>query len=300
MACSKSTAPVNISSNNSQGECFLKCNYKYNYGITSCYITNNDDHLSLKYINPGKSEPVTFNNDKYDVKEVRIYQPSLNTYNGNKVSGEMIILHNSINTGKQFIVSIPILSGNISSKGSTQLNSIVSEASTSIPNNGEAINISLNKFTLDTFVSQSPFYSYTATLPYDSCDGTYEYVAYNTDNGLYIEPDNVKKLQKIITENHITVKDTKIFYNSKGPNSQGSGNDEIYIDCQPVNEEGSILVSENNGKGSNSDGTHDTPVNISEILSTPGSMVIIGLIIGYIIIKLITYIFNKSNGSNNA
>jgi carbonic anhydrase len=300
MACSKSTAPVNISSNNSQGECFLKCNYKYNYGITSCYITNNDDHLSLKYINPGKSEPVTFNNDKYDVKEVRIYQPSLNTYNGNKVSGEMIILHNSINTGKQFIVSIPILSGNISSKGSTQLNSIVSEASTSIPNNGEAINISLNKFTLDTFVSQAPFYSYTATLPYGSCDGSYEYVAYNTDNGLYIEPDNVKKLQKIITENHITVKDTKIFYNSKGPNSQGSGNDEIYIDCQPVNEEGSILVSENNGKGSNSDGTHDTPVNISEILSTPGSMVIIGLIIGYIIIKLITYIFNKSNGSNNA
>ena len=269
-------------------------------GITSCYITNKDDHLSLKYINPGKSEPVTFNNDKYDVKEVRIYQPSLNTYNNNKVTGEMIILHNSVNTGKQFIVSIPILSGNISSKGSTQLNNIVSEASTSIPNNGEAINLSLNKFTLDNFVSQSPFYSYTASLPYDSCDGTYEYVAYNTDNGLYIDSGNVKKMQKIIAKNNIIAKDTTIFYNSKGPN-QGTSNDEIYIDCQPVNEEGSILVSENNGKGSNSDGDHEgSDINILEILSSPVSMIIIGLIIGYIIIKLINYLLDKSGGTNNA
>jgi carbonic anhydrase len=298
MACSKSTAPVNISSNNSQGDCFLKCNYKYNYGITACYITNNDDHLSLKYLNPGRSEPVTFNNDKYDVNEVRIYQPSLNTYNGNKVTGEMIILHNSSNTGKKFIVSIPILSGNVSSKGSTQLNSIVSEASTSIPNNGEAINLSLNKFTLDNFVSQSPFYSYTATLPYDSCDGTYEYVAYNTDNGLHIEPNNAKKLQKIITENHIAVKDTKIFYNSTGPNSTGS--DEIYIDCQPVNEDGSILVSENNGKGLNVEHHEGPNINISGILSSPAGMIIIGLIIGYIIIKIINYLISKSGGTNNA
>ena len=119
-----------------------------------------------------------------------------------------------------------------------------------------------------------------------------------TTDGLHIEPNNAKKLQKIITENHIAVKDTKIFYNSTGPNSTGS--DEIYIDCQPVNEDGSILVSENNGKGLNDEQQEGPNINISGILSSPVGMIIIGLIIGYIIIKIINYLISKSGGTNNA
>ena len=39
------------------------------------------------------------------------------------------------------------------------------------------------------------------------------------------------------------MRDNSVFFNKKGANTDGLGDSNIYIDCQPVNEEGQILGS---------------------------------------------------------
>jgi hypothetical protein len=63
--------------------------------------------------------------------------------------------------------------------------------------------------------------------------------------------------------------------------------DEIYIDCQPVNSEGETLV-EKNEKGSEPE-----LFDFNVILNNPVLSFMIGVILLYILIKLMTVTINK-------
>lgn len=63
--------------------------------------------------------------------------------------------------------------------------------------------------------------------------------------------------------------------------------DEIYIDCQPVNSEGETLV-EKNEKGSESE-----LFDFNVILNNPVLSFMIGAILLYILIKIMTVTINK-------
>ena len=92
--CEDATSPVNIDKNEVVGPCDLKCKYNYTYGIYSPNITNNGNYISLNY--SGQSNPVTFNDLKYEVQEIRIYRPSLHKYQGSTVDGEILIIHGGL------------------------------------------------------------------------------------------------------------------------------------------------------------------------------------------------------------
>lgn len=245
--CSNATSPINIEMKNIQGPCILKCDYNYEYGTYSPNITNKETYLSLNY--SGKINPVKYNNERYTVKEVRIYQPSLHQFNGKHTQGEIMIIHGG--PGKNLIVCIPFLSGGKNDKGSSQLSSLLEEASLRTPNINESVTNSSGNFSLDNFIpNRKGYFAYTGTLPYEPCNGKYSFIVYKQEDGLHVNSRILNKLQKIIKKTVSKVKSNSLFFNKNGANSKNN-NDDIYIDCQPVNDSGELIIDQKTDTSSN-------------------------------------------------
>jgi len=285
--CSNATSPVKISTHTSAGPCSLKCDYNHNYGIYTPNISNNENYLSLNY--SGKTNPVQYNDENYTVTEVRIYQPSLHSYNSNThADGEILIIHNG--PGKNLIVSVPFISGGKNDKGSAQLGKLLEEASTRTPTKNDAATISVGNFSLDNFIpDRKGFYSYTGTLPYKPCNGTYSYIVYNIDDALNIKSSVLDKLKKILKTVKVDVKNNSVFYNEKGANSNNN-DDTIYIDCQPVNSSGELLVQEG---AISKDGYSADSADLAQLESV-GYIILVG-IIAYGVIWGSNYLLKKFN-----
>ncbi len=289
------SSPIDIDFKKVYGPCSLRCNYYYNYPVYSANVKNNGTYLKLNY--SGASNPVIFNDVFYTPSEIRIYRPSLHKYNNEYAKGEILIIHGG--SGKNLIVSVPITTGSKNDAASVQLKELISETLTRAQNNGESLTLSLGDFTLNKFIpNKKPFYSYTGGLPYSPCNGTYDYVVYSIDNAINIDTDMLSKLNTLISANRTTLaSNINYFYNIKGGvNSlDEDNNDQIYIDCQPVNEKGEILVD---GKGnSKSDSLGFEGIDFEEIQPF---LYVIGGIIGAIAIAYgINYFMNmfKKNDS---
>ena len=90
MTCVLSKAPINIPKE-SKDLCVEKCSLYFNYGQSSLSIKNNGDYLSLGY--DASTTNVKYNANKMEIHEVRIYTPSLHTYDDEDCVGEICIYH---------------------------------------------------------------------------------------------------------------------------------------------------------------------------------------------------------------
>ena len=286
IVCDESTAPVNIDKNSVIGPCLLKCDYKYQYGIYTPNITNNDNYLSLNY--SGKSNPVKFNDLNYEVQDIRIYHPSLHKYGGSNVDGEILIIHGG--SGKNLIVSIPIKVGSKTDKGSTQLSTLLLDASQRTPTNGSSVTLSMGDFSLENFIPHKKgFFSYNGSLPYEPCNGAYSYVVYSAEDALHIPRATMNAFTRIITNTTVDVKPAELFYNKKGANISTKG-DDIYIDCQPVGDDGQLLVNES-VTGSSMTSGKNTDIDMEKI--EPFLYLIGGLFVAVGISYGVNYLFTK-------
>lgn len=253
MSCPNATAPVNISKAIA-GDCNLKCNYSFDYKTSSLHATNKGQFLKFtldKQIEP----PVVFNTEKYEVYEVRVFQPSLHTYGGKHVAAEIVVVHNAIAGASSLLVCIPITATS-STKGVLDglINQVASKANTS----GAETNIDMPTFSLSKIVPKAPYYNYQGTLPFEPCIGNYEYVVFDKDQSLNITPAALVNLKKIITASSYDIHKPKdgLFYNSSGVSPIVSA-DEIYIECNPTGDDGTILIGKE--KSSESSGSSQTP-----------------------------------------
>lgn len=247
MSCSNATAPIDINTSNVVGKCDYKCEYSFHYNDSSCIATNRGDYISVSY-DSSSSPPVTYNSSAYDVKEIRIYSPSLHSYMGNKTDGEAIIVHESASGAYPLLVCVPIKISNTGSIGSNYLSNIVTTVAQNAPADGEQTTVNISRFNLNALVPRKPFFSYTATEPYQPCSTSKnEYIVFTlSDGSIGITKDILDKLHSIINANEYDIKKgASLFYNEKGPtNADRDG--EIYIDCQPVgqSEEEEIMVTD--------------------------------------------------------
>ena len=286
-ACTTATSPINISMSSIDGPCVLKCDYNYNYGTYTPNMSNKGDYLSLNY--SGKSNPVKYNDEMYNVTQVRIYQPSLHTYKTKRADGEIFIIHNG--PGKNLIVSVPFVSGGKTDKGSVQLNTLITEAALRVPNVNESVTTSSGNFSLDNFIpDKKGYFSYTGTLPYSPCNGTYSYIVYNIEDALNIEASLLTKLKQVITTTNTQVKTNAFFYNKNGANSRGN-DDNIYIDCQPVDENGKLLVQEGPDGVNTNTGTMGPAITIEQL--EPFLYVLLGIVVASGIVYGGKYLFKK-------
>ena len=228
-------ADFNISQDNVSGECNLKCAYSFQYSNSNCVAKNNGDSIVLSY-DDSNVPPVTYNGNKYKVSSVSIYATSFYLFNGKPAKGIIMITHTPVVGGNTFSVIIPIISGNSSMPSSNILTNIINQTANLAPKSGNKSVISVENYNLNNIVPKKPFYSFNIPGP----GGDTEVIAYGVEYAITIDADTIAKLNSIIKSETFIFKAAwlgKIFYNPKGPNSSGSssGNDDIYIDCQPVN-----------------------------------------------------------------
>lgn len=249
MTCNQANAPIDLNFNNS-GTCDLKCEYKFNYPNSSIIAENNGDYLLLKYEN-NTVPPVLYNGEAYTVGEIRIYSPSIHTYNGSRSDAELIITHSS--GSKNLIVSIPLRVSAVKSKSSKFFDILVDNVANLANKPSQTVMINNTLLSLNDFVPEKKYYSYTGTLPYLPCNGTYDYVVFSVSDDAYsnISSNSLQKFKKVVSVSSITTKSNTFFASTKAA-KMGTGPDEeddIYIECNPTGELGQTLVDENVSTG---------------------------------------------------
>jgi carbonic anhydrase len=287
MSCPNATAPIDISISKIVGKCDLKCSYSFHYSNSSCIATNRGDYISISY-DKSSSPPVLYNATGYDVKEIRLYTPSLHSYNDSKTDGELVIVHTSNTGSKPLLVCIPIKSNNTSSVSAMFFKTLIDTVASSAPSDGESTTVNIPKFNLDFLVPRKPFFSYSATEPYQPCNDNVDYIVFGPlQASLDMMPETLTKLQTIIMSNPYDIKSgPNLFYNDKGPSQGGAGGGEIYIDCQPVgsSDELTEVVTDM--------GSSPYPSTVSEWLNNPLVKLLLGSLLFIIILYAVKYALN--------
>jgi len=287
MSCPNATAPIDISISKIVGKCDLKCSYSFHYSNSSCIATNRGDYISISY-DKTSSPPVLYNATGFDVKEIRLYTPSLHSYNDSKTDGELVIVHTSNTGAKPLLVCIPIKSNNTSSVSALFFKTLIDTVASSAPSDGETTTVNIPKFNLDLLVPRKPFFSYSATEPYQPCSENVDYIVFGPLQGsLDMMPETLTKLQSIILSNPYDIKKgPNLFYNDKGPSQGGAGGGEIYIDCQPVgsSDESTEVVTDM--------GSSPYPSTISEWLSNPVVKLFLGSLLFIVMLYVVKYALN--------
>jgi carbonic anhydrase len=260
---------INITNDNVQGKCDLKCSYNFKYSDSNTTVKNDGVMLSLTYENNGVSQ-VLYNNEKYNVTKVYITTPSIHLFNGALTDAEICIDHSPVKGGQTLSVGIPIKSSSDSSTASNLLKDILIDAATNAPSQGDTTNLNISNFSLQQIVPNKPFYSYT--------DSNTDWIVFGLLESIPLDSATLTTLAKIIKPFTIPMMGNGIFLNSTGPNSVSIG-EGIYIKCNPTgssSEETDVEYAKN------------TPsYDLSKILESPVTQIIIQVIIGIIAFLLI-------------
>lgn len=265
-------APINIIKKEAD-VCSLKCLLWYKYGNSSCSIKNISSQLVITY--DGVSD-VLYNSVPYTPIEIRIFKPSVHTFDGAYADAEIVVVHKGTIGG--LVICIPVITSptTVASTGINLLNDII----TNSPINNESTSLNIQDFNLNYIIPKNPYYSYTGSLFYGECnpDIRYKYVVFPKNEGIALSQSTMDHLGDLIHDSYISVYEGTCFFNKKGTTSNGfSGDGQIYIDCQPTGEEGEVVYQE----------TSFAPVNYDWLYAL--FYIICGIIIMYYSIKLIKY-----------
>jgi hypothetical protein len=270
---------INISQQNIDGTCDLKCAYNFKYQESSSTATNNGYYISLTYDN-ATIPPVLFNNQKYTVSTIQIVSPSIHTFNNVQTAAEIYIEHAPVSGGSNLFVCIPIVSSTDSSSASDLLTQIIQSVSSNAPSEGETTNLNIQGFTLDNIIPKKPFYTYN-----DSSNNNW--IVFNVTSAIPISSSVLTSLSQIIQPYSFQTSGSNLFYNSKGPNTSGnSGNlgGGIYISCQPTGsseEEQDVYYKKN-----------QTSYDLASLMNNPTVILVLQIIIGGLIFIIVFFIFN--------
>ena len=232
------TNTMNITDAYQDTKCYEKCLYSFNYPNSNfCTFTNvNQQYFNLSYTNSSTNPPANFKETDYTVDRVCIYFPSLHNFNNSPASGEVVIYH-SATDGTKLNVCIPlIVDGGISCP---LLNNIFNEIISNHYTDNDPHTLSLDiDYTLNDIVKYAPYYYYL--------DNNTNFIVYGIENGIFI----TKSVNDSITSTFIKTPYqpfqiiSYVSYNDKGPyNTAGN---EIFIDCQPVDKDGNLLIDKSN------------------------------------------------------
>lgn len=314
MSSTQGNTPINVS-NQSIQRCSVTCNFSYDYGLSNLLTNTYSNYVKLSFNSP--SSKVEFQDEYYQVNEVRLYSPSLNTYYGEHLDSELIIHH--INSDNNVLVCIPIQSNTKSSSSSKLFHSIIPH----LGQIGQPTSINVSNYTLNSFIPKSSYYIYNnANLPYDSYNGSYTMILFDTKSITYSNPsgkitiDNtpinmdtsdLKLLQKLIKPVSSSVQirtplQNNLYYNVEGTYTNDITSDDIYIDCRPTGDSGimepipnsihnslnssNINVSSSELTGTMNSAFNTQPKTDSKKPDTQHGEIIVGSTIGIVLLSI--------------
>jgi carbonic anhydrase len=238
--CKNASTPLNIDIRDIAGYCDQKCAFTYNYTNTSCVGKNLETALNFS-IDTANFYPVLYNTFNYSVENMYLCSPSIHTYNGSLADAEIIIKHVPVSGGNNLIICVPIKNTNANTKAAQLLGSLINSSARLIPSAGGSAIMNISNFNLTTFMDKKPFYSYTGSAIVGNCSNMADYIVFSIkDFYCDIISDDLATLKKLIKPVGLTTKSPissgiNLFYNKVGA-GLNIKNDEIYIDCQPINQ----------------------------------------------------------------
>lgn len=274
MACN---APINIIKKTAD-KCSLKCLLWHNYGNSRCTVKNASDQLIITY--DGQSN-VLFNSLSYNPVEVRLFKPSIHKFEGSYAEAELVIVHTGANGGLFVCIPVNTTTSASASTGANIIEAIIAGS----PAQNESTTLNVSDFNLNHIIPKSSYFSYTGTRPYGECDANtmYNYVVFPL-NSFSLHQSAMESLGNLIHDSYIPVYEETCYWNETGTKSNGfAGDGQIYIDCQPVGEEGDIIFKEQSvSKGKK--------VNLDWVYAF--LYVIVGAIIMYLAAKLLGFVMS--------
>jgi hypothetical protein len=270
---------INISAQNVQGKCDLKCSYNFDYPDSNTTASNTGTMIGLTYDN-SSTQPVTYNNQKYTVYGISIVSPSIHTFNNTQAVGEIIIEHIPVTGGQKLYVGIPFKSSSESTEASNLITEIIQSVSNSAPSSGDTTNITITDFTLQKIIPNKPFYSYTSTVePVD-------WIVFGSLEAIPLSSTTLSTLNQIIKPLVMTTPGIALYYNSSGPNTSKTVGQGIYISCKPTGsskEETEVTYDKNT-----------TTYNLGSLFDNSNSTIsiIFGLFLGCIVFIIAFYLLN--------
>lgn len=316
MSCQNSTGPIDITESKNILNCRGKCNLNYNYNSTTVLANNKENYLQiipnnrstnvLEFSTNSRSSKCSSMGGSYKLQDIRIYHPSLHTFNGRRSDAELVIYHKNSGGGNDLIICLPISTSSGTQMTATrQLSNILNYAVTVAQTPGSGGTVSGFNLELNDFIPNKGFYTYSASLPFPPCSKCVSYIVYSiSEASINISDDLFSRFKKIIKQKKFPIQKFSntlgLAYNSAGAGRLGSSDDQIYIDCQPVGSSGQTLIEE---KISNAPSLGDINIieEIKKFFNTPFGSVLIGIIIMIIIYFLISksksVIFKQSGGS---
>jgi hypothetical protein len=268
---------INISRENVEGPCELKCAYNFKYPESNLTAKNNEVMISLTYDN-GSVPPVIYNRQKYTVDSIMIVSPSIHLFNGATTNAEIIVKHTPSAGGSKFAVCVPIKESSDTSTATGLIAEILMGVANNAPAKGETTTLNISDFTLNNIIPKKPFYSYTGT--HDST----EWIVYDI---LYAIPLNSKILNgltQIIKPFPLPTPGNGLFYNSIGPNQKNLGDSGIYISCNPTGsseEETDVTYSKNS-----------TSYDLTSLFNNPAGAIVFQVLIAGIIFLFLFLLLN--------
>ena len=218
---------MNITQRSVYGKCNLKCSFSSKYEVSNSSATNNDIYVNVTY-DKQSMPPVLFNYQKYNVSSVKIYSPSLHSYDGAKVPAEIIIEHQPVTSGSVLNVCIPIVQSSDNSKAGQVVSQIIEKVAANAPSKGNTTKLNLSGFTLQNIIPNKPYFNYT------NQEGV-NHILFSKLDAIPVNQNLLTSLSKIIKPYQLTIPETKLFFNSDGPNTKNDlAKQGIYISCNPT------------------------------------------------------------------
>jgi carbonic anhydrase len=289
--------------------CKDNCSFNFSYNPnSSCILTNKGDYLDIKTDGNNK---VTYNNQDITLQSVRLYSPSLHSFDGKHTDAELILRHSGAN-GQNIMVSVPIMA----KEGAGQSMHFFSQLSKFIPlSKGEKQNIQVSNWSLDDAMpggkaKGAPFYHYSGSSPYPPCKMKATIIIFDIEHASTIKPSDLSLIKKSIKATSSNDKEGfigregfvgregMVTYNSSGANSNNkdTGEDEA-LECVEFYDTGDTSSNKNDNS------SKSEPIDWSKIYESPTFIFIVFIIlcfIGWIVIKFVIPKFiKKVNGSSD-
>ena len=89
---------------------------------------------------------------------------------------ELFIVHNNIAGTGNLIICVPIIIGSSNIDTTSIFDDLMMKISNTANSVGKQTTLINNNFSLNKFIPNKPFFSYSGTLPYSPCNGIYDYI----------------------------------------------------------------------------------------------------------------------------
>jgi hypothetical protein len=271
---------INLSSATAE-KCTTGCNLSFDYKETNLTVQNSKNYLVFG-VDPVMTPPVVYNNKKYTpvFGYVIYYASSSNSpfsYDNVAPAGIFAVFLQS--GSNQLSMGIPIVESSTNqTSSSVMLTKVLEDSASKVPNPNESAKLAISEFSFQSiFPTNSPFFVINDT---NSSTNIF------FKNPIRIDKKVLDKLKKIIQPAlPFTLGQSKVYYNESGAGSNALIKDEeIYIDCQPVNSSKETIeyVTKNPLKN-----------DLSTILNDPTTYLILQMILSCIVFIVIYFILSK-------